>query len=105
MNEQNKPTSEAPTITLRKRNTTYVIGLNFSKTSRENYADKANRLIRNDVKAGNFWAELKPNFSILAATAPIKNCIVISIDKRQYRGRVRERTSEKRLQAENPEHH
>ena len=54
MNEQNKPTSEAPTITLRKRNTTYVIGLNFSKTSRENYADKVNRLIRNDVKAGNF---------------------------------------------------
>ena len=54
MNEQNKPTSEVPTITLRKRNTTYVIGLNFSKSSRENYADKANRLIRNDVKVGNF---------------------------------------------------
>ena len=54
MSEQKMPTNEASTIMLRKRNTTYVIGLNFSKTSRENYADKVNRLIRNDVKAGNF---------------------------------------------------
>lgn len=53
MNE-NKNVSNVPTIMLRERNTTYVIGLNFSKTSRETYADKANRLIRNDVKVGNF---------------------------------------------------
>ena len=59
---QNKTVSDVPTIMLRDRNTTYVIGLNFSRSSRETYADKANRLIRNDVKAGNFWAKLKPNF-------------------------------------------
>ena len=51
---QNKTVSDVPTIMLRDRNTTYVIGLNFSRSSRETYADKANRLIRNDVKAGNF---------------------------------------------------
>ena len=51
---QNKTVSDVPTIMLRNRNTTYVIGLNFSRSSRETYADKANRLIRNDVKAGNF---------------------------------------------------
>ena len=32
---QNKTVSDVPTIMLRDRNTTYVIGLNFSRSSRE----------------------------------------------------------------------
>ena len=35
-------------------NTTYVIGLHFSKTSRETLEDKVKRLIQCDVKDGNF---------------------------------------------------
>ena len=35
-------------------NTTYVIGLHFSKTSRETLEDKVKRLIQRDVKDGNF---------------------------------------------------
>lgn len=35
-------------------NTTYVIGLHFSKASRETLEDKVKRLIQRDVKDGNF---------------------------------------------------
>lgn len=35
-------------------NTTYVIGVHFSKTSRETLEDKVKRLIQRDVKDGNF---------------------------------------------------
>ena len=35
-------------------NTTYVIGLHFSKTSKETLEDKVKRLIQRDVKDGNF---------------------------------------------------
>lgn len=36
------------------RRFTYVIGLHFSKTSRETLEDKVKRLIQRDVKDGNF---------------------------------------------------
>ena len=35
-------------------NTTYVIGLHFSKTSKETLEDKVKRLIQCDVKDNNF---------------------------------------------------
>lgn len=35
-------------------NTTYIIGVHFSKTSRETLEDKVKRLIQRDVKDGNF---------------------------------------------------
>ena len=35
-------------------NTTYVIGLHFSKTSKETLEDKVKRLIQRDVKDENF---------------------------------------------------
>ena len=35
-------------------NTTYVIGLHSSKTSKETLEDKVKRLIQRDVKDGNF---------------------------------------------------
>lgn len=34
--------------------TTYVVGVFFSKESKESYDDKAKKLIMNDLKAGNF---------------------------------------------------
>ena len=34
--------------------TTYVVGVFFSKESKESYDDKAKKLIMNDLKTGNF---------------------------------------------------
>ena len=38
-------------------NTTYVIGVHFSKESKDTLEDKMKRLMRDDVKAANFWIE------------------------------------------------
>ena len=35
-------------------NTTYTVGIHFSKTSKETLEDKVKRLIQRDVKDGNF---------------------------------------------------
>ena len=39
---------------MRMGNTTYVIGVHFSKTSRDTLEDKMKRLMRDDVKTANF---------------------------------------------------
>lgn len=44
----------AGTFNMRLGNTTYVIGVHFSKTSKETLEDKMKRLMRDDVKSSNF---------------------------------------------------
>ena len=39
---------------MRMGNTTYVIGVHFSQTSKDTLDDKMKRLMRDDVKADNF---------------------------------------------------
>jgi uncharacterized protein YaaQ len=57
---QNTGTANAPkvapagTFNMRMGNTTYVIGVHFSKTSRDTLEDKMKRLMRDDVKTANF---------------------------------------------------
>jgi len=46
MNEE-KP----PTMTKKIGNTTYVVKIHFSKTSKEDFTDKVIRLIRNDISS------------------------------------------------------
>ena len=42
------------TFNMRMGNTTYVIGVHFSKESKDTLEDKIKRLMRDDVKAANF---------------------------------------------------
>lgn len=57
---QNTNTAKTPkatpagTFNMRMGNTTYVIGVHFSKTSRDTLEDKMKRLMRDDVKTANF---------------------------------------------------
>ena len=57
---QNTNTAKAPkeapagTFNMRMGNTTYIIGVHFSKTSRDTLEDKMKRLMRDDVKTANF---------------------------------------------------
>jgi len=44
----------AGTFNMRLGNTTYVINVHFSKTSKETLEDKMKRLMRDDVKSANF---------------------------------------------------
>ena len=49
--EQKKPSSE---LTLRIGNTSYVLGLHFSETSKLTLEDKIKKLIRRDIERNNF---------------------------------------------------
>ena len=57
---QNTSTAKTPKVApagifnMRMGNTTYVIGVHFSKTSRDTLEDKMKRLMRDDVKTANF---------------------------------------------------
>ena len=44
----------AGTFNMRMGNTTYVIGVHFSKTSKDTLEDKMKRLMRDDVRTANF---------------------------------------------------
>ena len=44
----------AGTFNMRMGNTTYVIGVHFSQTSKDTLDDKMKRLMRDDVKTDNF---------------------------------------------------
>ena len=44
----------AGTFNMRLGKTTYVIGVHFSKESKDTLDDKVKRLMREDVKAANF---------------------------------------------------
>ncbi len=44
----------AGTFNMRMGNTTYVIGVHFSKESKDTLEDKMKRLMRDDVKTDNF---------------------------------------------------
>ena len=51
INENNE--HETPTITTKIGNTTYVVGLHFSKTSKETLQDKIKRMVLEDAKREN----------------------------------------------------
>ena len=57
---QNSTTAKAPkaapagTFNMRMGNTTYIIGVHFSKPSPDTLEDKMKRLMRDDVKTANF---------------------------------------------------
>lgn len=44
---------ETPTITTKIGSTTYVVGLHFSKTSKETLQDKIKRMVLEDAKREN----------------------------------------------------
>ena len=54
MAEKAPKENPAGTFNMRMGNTTYVIGVHFSKTSRDTLEDKMKRLMRDDVKTANF---------------------------------------------------
>jgi uncharacterized protein YaaQ len=41
-------------LTMRSGNTTFVIGLHFNGKSKENMGDKVKKLIKQDIKNGNY---------------------------------------------------
>ncbi|RGU19221.1 hypothetical protein DWW89_16095 [Agathobacter rectalis] len=47
-------TNPAGTFSMRMGNTTYVIGVHFSKESKDTLEDKMKRLMRDDVRTDNF---------------------------------------------------
>jgi len=57
---QNTNTTKTPkatpagTFNMRMGNTTYVVGVHFSKTSKDTLEDKMKRLMRDDVRTANF---------------------------------------------------
>ena len=44
----------AGTFNMRIGDTTYIVGVHFSKESKDTLEDKVKRLMRDDVKAANF---------------------------------------------------
>ena len=53
-NEAPMPEPEFSGFTMKSGNTTFLVGLHFSKDSRETLDDKLKKLIRKDADAGNF---------------------------------------------------
>lgn len=51
---QTPKASPAGTFSMRIGSTTYVVGVHFSKESKDTLEDKVKRLMRDDVKAANF---------------------------------------------------
>lgn len=47
----------AGSFNMRMGNTTYVIGVHFSKESKDTLEDKMKRLMRDEVKTGSFQVE------------------------------------------------
>ena len=47
-------TSPAGTFSLKIENTTYVVGVRFSQTTKDTLEDKMKRLMLDDVKTANF---------------------------------------------------
>ena len=54
MAEKAPKENPAGTFNMRMGNTTYVIGVHFSQTSKDTLDDKMKRLMRDDVKTDNF---------------------------------------------------
>ena len=54
MAEKAPKENPAGTFNMRMGNTTYVIGVHFSQTSKDTLDDKMKRLMRDDVKTYNF---------------------------------------------------
>ena len=59
MGENTTPTkapkeSPAGSFNMRVGNTAYIVGVHFSKESKDTLEDKVKRLIQRDVKDGNF---------------------------------------------------
>ena len=51
---QTPKANPAGSFSIRMGSTTYIIGVHFSKTSRDTLEDKMKRLMRDDVKTANF---------------------------------------------------
>lgn len=47
-------TQQDPVLIMQSNGTTFLIGLHFSKISKETLEDKIKKLIRKDVENGNF---------------------------------------------------
>ena len=54
MAEKAPKENPAGTFNMRMGNTTYVLGVHFSQTSKDTLDDKMKRLMRDDVKTDNF---------------------------------------------------
>jgi uncharacterized protein YaaQ len=52
--ERNTKPIQPTMLTMRSGNTTFVIGLHFNGKSKENMGDKVKKLIKQDIKNGNF---------------------------------------------------
>jgi uncharacterized protein YaaQ len=52
--ERNTKQIQPTMLTMRSGNTTFVIGLHFNGKSKENMGDKVKKLIKQDIKNGNF---------------------------------------------------
>ena len=62
----------AGTFNLKIENTTYVVGVHFSKTAKDTLEDKMKRLMLDDVKTANFEAKIRKIFplNILTKSSP-----------------------------------
>ena len=49
-----KAAPKEPVLIMQRGGTTFLIGLHFSKTSKDTLEDKIKKLIRKDVETGNF---------------------------------------------------
>lgn len=45
---------DEPRLSMRIGNTTYLVGIHFSETSKDTLADKVKKLIRRDLESENF---------------------------------------------------
>lgn len=45
---------DEPRLSMRIGNTTYLVSIHFSETSKDTLADKVKKLIRRDLESGNF---------------------------------------------------
>ena len=52
--EKKTTTEPAGRFEMRHGNTTYCVGVHFSQTSKDSVTDKVKKMLRNDVKSGNF---------------------------------------------------
>ena len=56
-NAKTASTTPAGSFNMRMGNTTYVIGVHFSKESKDTLEDKMKRLMRDEVRTGSFQVE------------------------------------------------
>ena len=64
----------AGTFSVKIKNTTYVVGAHFSKTTKDNLEDKMKRVMLDDVKTANFSGKNSEDIpSKILTTCSLKN--------------------------------